>query len=78
MDNNTNLLKIAGLYKAKRKKDGKTYLTGKLNYQSRLLVLPNDKKAADNEPDFNVFLVPIEEKPKLAPQSQPPQADGEL
>jgi uncharacterized protein (DUF736 family) len=58
------LLKIAGLYKQKRKKDGKTYLTGKLNYQSRLLVLPNEKKQADNEPDFNVFLVPIEEKPK--------------
>jgi hypothetical protein len=81
MDNNSNLLKIAGLYKAKRKKDGKVYLTGKLNWQSRLLVLPNDKKTADspsNEPDFNVFLVPIEEKPKPAPQSQPPQAADEL
>ncbi len=71
-------VKIAGLYKQKRKKDGKTYLTGKLNYQSRLLILPNEKKQADNEPDFNVFLVPIEEKPKPTAQPQPeaqPDAD---
>lgn len=74
----SQLLKIAGLYKQKRKKDGKTYLTGKLNYQSRLLVLPNDKKTADspaNEPDFNVFLVPVEEKPK--PTTPPTPADGD-
>lgn len=62
-------VKLTGLYKQKRKKDGKTYLTGKLNYGARLLILPNEKKQADNEPDFNVFLVPIEEKPKQAAQS---------
>lgn len=64
-------VKIAGLYKQKRKKDGKTYLTGKLNFQSRLLILPNEKKQADNEPDFNVFLVPIEDKPKPTQQVAP-------
>ncbi len=71
-------LKIAGIYKKARQKDGRTYLTGKLNYCTRLLVLPNDKKTADspsNEPDFNVFLVPIEEKPK--PQAALPDAQSE-
>jgi uncharacterized protein (DUF736 family) len=72
------LLKIAGLYKQKRKKDGKTYLTGKLNFATRLLVLPNEKKQADNEPDFNVFLVPIEEKPKPRPEAAPPDAGDDL
>jgi uncharacterized protein (DUF736 family) len=70
------LLKIAGLYKQKSKRTGKTYLTGKLNFQSRMLVLPNDKKQADNEPDFNVFLVAVEEKPKPTPQTKP--ADDDL
>jgi hypothetical protein len=71
-------VRIAGLYKQKRKKDGRSYLTGKLNYGARLLVLPNDKKTPDspaNEPDFNVFLVPIEDKPK--PQAALPDAQSE-
>jgi hypothetical protein len=71
-------VKIMSLYKQKRKKDGRTYLTGKLNYCTRLLVLPNDKKTAEspaNEPDFNVFLVPIEDKPK--PQAALPDAQSE-
>ena len=73
-------VKIAGLYKQKRKKDGRAYLTGKLNYGARLLVLPNDKKTPDspaNEPDFNVFLVPIEDKPK-APAAPPDVAGDDL
>lgn len=71
-------VKIAGLYKQKRKKDGRAYLTGKLNYGARLLVLPNDKKTESspaNEPDFNVFLVPIDDKPK--PSAQPALDTGD-
>ncbi len=59
-----NGIQLTGLYKCKRKKDGRTYLSGKVNRATRLLVLPNDRKEKDSDPDFNVFLVPIEEEPQ--------------
>ena len=48
----------------KRKKDGKTYLVGRNSFTSKLLILPNDEKASDKEPDFWVFVVEDEVKPK--------------
>lgn len=61
-------VKLCGLYKQKRKKDGKTYLVGRNSYSSKFLILPNDEKKSDNEPDFWIFAVEDEVKPKTAPQ----------
>ncbi len=75
------MVKIGGLYKKHRQKDGREYLTGRFGFGARLLVLPNDKKTADsppNEPDFNIFVVPIEEKPKPKPEAVPPDGDDDL
>lgn len=57
-------VKLCGLYKQKRKRDGKTYLVGRNSFTSKILVLPNEEKKADNEPDFWVFIVEDELKPK--------------
>lgn len=59
-------VKLCGLWKQKRKKDGKTYLVGRNSFTSKLLVMPNDDKKADNEPDFWVFVVEDELKPKTS------------
>jgi hypothetical protein len=54
--------KLTGLWKNKTK-DGKTYLSGSLG-MSRLLVLPNDYKRNEKDPDYNVLLCPQEKKDK--------------
>ncbi len=62
-------VKLCGLYKQKRQRDGKTYLTGRVSLFSKFLILPNDKKTADSpayEPDFWLYLVEDEKKLKLA------------
>jgi hypothetical protein len=61
------MVKVAGLYKCKRKRDGKTYLTGRASLFSKFLVLPNEEKSADNEPDFWLFAV---DAPKEFPKPQ--------
>jgi hypothetical protein len=64
------MIKIGGLYKKHRQKDGREYLTGRFGFGARLLVLPNDRKTADsppNEPDYCIFVVPIEDNPKPGP-----------
>ncbi len=71
-------VKLTGLYRNVSKKTGKAYLTGKLNFGARVLVLPNPDKAkpdaAENTPDFCLWLVPIvpdENKPPYQPQQRP-------
>ena len=52
--------RLTGLWKNKDK-NGKTYLSGSLGL-ARLLVLPNDFKKKDSDPDYTVLLVPAEKK----------------
>ncbi len=52
--------RLTGLWKNKDK-NGKTYLSGSLGL-ARLLVLPNDFKKKDSDPDYTVLLVPNEKK----------------
>ncbi len=63
-------VKLCGLYKKKRQKDGKTYLMGRCSLLSKVLILSNADKGDDERaPDF--FLVLVEDvkefKPKPAP-----------
>jgi len=53
------LIPIAGLWK-RQTKDGKTYLGGKLG-GARLLLLPNQYKQKDTDPDYVLL---VAEKPK--------------
>ena len=42
----------------KTTKSGKDYLTGSMSRVSRLIVVENDKKKEDDEPDFFAYIVP--------------------
>lgn len=63
--------RLTGVWKNKTK-DGKTYLSGNLGL-SRLLILPNDFKRTEKDPDFNVFVCPQEKKDK--PKNGTPGSD---
>lgn len=65
--------KLTGVYKNKTK-DGKVYLSGSLG-AARLLILPNDFKRNDRDPDYNVLVVPAKEKSAPA-AAAPPEGDG--
>jgi len=55
-----NGTKLTGLWKNKSKNKGTTYLAGNLGPLARVIILPNDFKKGDNEPDYNMWLVPRE------------------
>ncbi len=59
----SDLLRLTGLWKNKDK-TGKTYLTGHLNAMTEVVILPNTRKAKENEPDFNMFLKAQDKKVK--------------
>ncbi len=42
----------------KTTKSGKDYLTGSMSRVSRLIVVENDRKKADDEPDYYAYIVP--------------------
>jgi hypothetical protein len=63
------MVKIGGLYEKTSAKSGRKYLTGRFGFGARLLVLPNSEKTADaapNVPDFNVFIVPIDDEKRAS------------
>jgi len=66
--------KLTGLWKNKTK-DGKTYLSGTIGL-ARLLVLPNDFKKTEKDPDYNVVLVPAKEKSGNGAAPLSPEGDG--
>ena len=42
----------------KTTKSGRDYLTGSMSRVSRLIVVENDKKKEDDEPDYYAYIVP--------------------
>ena len=59
------LLKLCSLWE-NTSRAGQTYLTGKLNYATRLVIFKNNHKSKDSDPDWNVFL--RQDEPKEAPK----------
>lgn len=66
--------KLTGLWKGKDR-NGKTYLSGSVNAAARLVVLPNDFKRTEKDPDFYAYLTPHEKK---APGTSAPAQDDLL
>jgi uncharacterized protein (DUF736 family) len=67
-------VRLTGLWKNKGK-DGRTFLSGKLNDLSSFLVFPNDRKQeGDKGPDFFLYLKQ-NERPQAKPHAAPPQED---
>ena len=66
----SNLVRLTGLWK-NESKAGSTYLTGSISASSRLLILPNERKEKDTDPDFIAFMAP-QEKREPKPREEPP------
>lgn len=56
-----NLIRITGLWKSQTKA-GETMLSGAVSATSRLLILPNNKKERESDPDYIAFLTPAEKR----------------
>ena len=69
-------IKLTGLWKNKGR-DGKTFLSGRLNGSSSLIVFPNNFKKGEKDPDYIVYLKPNEEK-REAPKPAQAQGNDEL
>ena len=54
-------VKLTGLWK-NESRDGKSYIAGNVSATARLLVLVNERKRADKEPDYIAYLVPVERR----------------
>jgi hypothetical protein len=63
-----NGTKLTGLWK-NTSKAGKPYLAGNLGI-SRLLILQNDHKEKDTDPDYNLWLVPRDNGGKAEEKSE--------
>jgi hypothetical protein len=57
------MVKLTGLWK-NTDKEGKIYLTGQFNPAAAMVVLPNTFKKKDNEPDYYLYVKPVEKKAK--------------
>ena len=53
----SDLMKFCGLWKNKDK-NNQDYFSGKLNYNTRLLMYTNNFKEKDTDPDYIVYLAP--------------------
>ena len=59
--NGSNLIRLSGLW-VMEKETGEKYLAGSLNPSSRLLIFENRDKARASDPDYIVYLAPLEQK----------------
>lgn len=69
-----NRVRLTGLWR-QQGKDGRPYLSGKLTGSSRLVVFPNDRKTKDTDPDFAVFVVPVEKRAEAPARAETPTFD---
>jgi uncharacterized protein (DUF736 family) len=65
----TNLIPLSGLWK-NTSANGQQYLSGKLSPGVRILIFPNKYKQADNQPDYQIYLAPIEREGQAGGESQ--------
>ena len=57
----SNLVRLTGLWKSESK-SGSQYLSGSISASSKLLILPNQRKEKDSDPDYIAFMAPNEKK----------------
>ena len=56
-----DLVKLTGLWED-TDRNGHQYLSGKINAISKVLVMPNTFKKSNSEPDYFLYLAPVEKK----------------
>lgn len=67
-----NLIRLTGLWKGQTKAGG-TMLSGSFSPSSKLIILPNNKKEKESDPDYIAFLAPAEKK-----EDKPARPAGDL
>jgi|VirMetMinimDraft_7_1064189.scaffolds.fasta_scaffold00899_6 hypothetical protein len=56
-----DLVKLTGLWED-TDRNGHQYFSGKINAISKVLVMPNTFKKKDSDPDYFLYLAPVEKK----------------
>lgn len=62
-----------------KRKDGKPGLTGTIGQRARMVVQQNDRKRpGSKDPDYYLFVMPVEPETKDPPPREPGSDDGGL
>lgn len=57
----TKMIKLGGLWR-NVDREGNEYFSGNLNTSSRLMIFRNGYKKAEKEPDFILYIAPVEKR----------------
>jgi hypothetical protein len=72
----SDLIRLTGLWKSQTKA-GDIVLSGSISPTSKLIILPNNYKQKDSEPDYIAFMAPYEKQEKKQPDKpQKPEIPG--
>ena len=69
MNDNGTLIRLTGLWRSETKA-GDTMLTGSFSPSSKLVILPNNKKQKESDPDYIAFMAPSEKKEEKPAQQK--------
>jgi len=61
MSDNNGMIYLGGLWLSESK-SGKKYFSGKLGLGGRILIFKNENRTADNQPEYNMYIVPAEQR----------------
>jgi hypothetical protein len=67
----SDLIRLTGLWK-NQTKAGDTMLSGSMSPTSKLIILPNNRKQKDSEPDYIAFMAPHEKQEQKPEKPQIP------
>ena len=61
MADSSHLIRLTGLWRSESRQ-GDTFLAGNISPTSKLLILPNNRKQRESDPDWIAYLAPPEER----------------
>ncbi|WP_394795679.1 hypothetical protein [Armatimonas sp.] len=70
----SDMIKLGGLW-TNKDKNGKTFLTGKLSPQVKILIFKNEYREAENQPTHVMYLSQVEAQPGDESKKPEPEAD---
>jgi len=62
MADSSHLIRLTGLWRSESRQ-GESFLAGNISPTSKLLILPNNRKSRESDPDYIAYLAPPEERP---------------
>ncbi len=70
----SDMIKLGGLW-TNKDKNGKTFLTGKLSPQVKILIFKNEYREAENQPTHVMYLSQVEAQPGEDNKKPEPETD---